>query len=212
MRLPRPVLRASLLLFLATIHSFAGDRDDKVASLDVKRAVSTTDEGRYELEQLSKKLEPKQKGLKDMNAEIEDLKQQLNSQASSMSDADRAKMRSDIEIREKVLKVASQEFAKNLQDRQNEITQRIMGKMASIVLTVARKGKFIGIVDTSPGTGSDPTQPWPQGSLLWWARPEVQQKVASTKPEADLTDTIVSKYNSTYPQSKKTMSGTQIPQ
>jgi hypothetical protein len=31
-------------------------------------AVSMTDEGRHELEQLSKRLEAKQKGLKDMNA------------------------------------------------------------------------------------------------------------------------------------------------
>jgi hypothetical protein len=57
------VLLAGWLL-LATTHSLAGGRDDKVAGLDVKRAISMTDEGRYELEQLSKKLEPKQKGLR----------------------------------------------------------------------------------------------------------------------------------------------------
>jgi len=211
MLLPRPVVLARLL-FLATIYSFAGGGDDKVAGLDVKRAVSTTEEGRYELEQLSKRLEPKQKGLKDMNAEIEDLKLRLNSQASSMSDADRAKLRSEIELNEKVFKVASQEFTKNLQDQQNEITQRIISKMAPIVLSVARKGKFIGVVDTSPGMGSDVTQPWPQGPLMWWASPEVQQKVASAKPDTDLTDTIVSKYNSAFPLSKKTSPGSQLPQ
>jgi Skp family chaperone for outer membrane proteins len=211
MHFPRPVLLAGLLL-LATTHSFAGGRDDKVAGLDVKRAISMTDEGRYALEQLSKKLEPKQKGLRDMNGEIEDLKQQLKSQASSMSDADRAKLRSEIELREKVFNVASQEFTKNLQDQQNEITQRIIGKMAPVVISVARKGKFIGVVDTSPGMGSDATQPWPQGPLLWWASPDVQQKVASGKPDTDLTDTIVSKYNSAHPLSKKTLPGSQVPQ
>ena len=129
-----------------------------------------------------------------------------------MGDADRANLQSEIEVKEKAFTSSSQEATKSLQDQQNEITQRIVSKMASIVLSVARKGKFIGVVDTSPGVGSDATQPWPQGPLLWWASPDVQQKVASAKPATDLTDTIVSRYNSAYPQSKTTSPGSQPPQ
>jgi Skp family chaperone for outer membrane proteins len=212
MFLARPVILAGLLLFLATTYSLAGGGDDKVAGLNVKRAVFMTDEGRYELEKLSKRLEPKQKELKDMNAEIEGLKQRLNSQASSMSDTDRANLQSEIEVKEKAFNSSSQEATKSLQDQQNEITQRIVSKMAPIVLSVARKGKFIGVVDTSPGVGSDATQPWPQGPLLWWASPDVRQKVSSAKPATDLTDTIVSRYNSAYPQPKATSPGSHLPQ
>ena len=75
MFLARPVILAGMSLFLATTHSLAGGGDDKVAGLNVKRAVFMTEEGRYELEKLSKRLEPKQKALKDMNAEIENLRQ-----------------------------------------------------------------------------------------------------------------------------------------
>ena len=82
--------------------ALAGSHDDKVASLNLTRAVSMTDEGRYEFEKLSKRLEPQQKELKDMSAEIEELKQRLNSQASSTSDADRASLRGEIEVKEKL--------------------------------------------------------------------------------------------------------------
>jgi hypothetical protein len=58
--------------------------------------------------------------------------------------------------------------------------------------------------------GRDAMQSWPL--LWWWARPEVQQKLTSAKPETHLRDTIVSKYNSAQPLSKKTAPGSQIPQ
>lgn len=210
MHLPHCVMLLSSILLLAT-HALAGSHDDKVASLNLERAVSMTDEGRYEFEELSKKLEPQQKELKARSAEIEELKQRLTSQAPSTSDAERASLRSEIDAKQKLFEASSQAVTKSSQDQHNEITQRIATKMSPIIISVARKGKFIAIVDTSRGLEGDVTVPWPQGPLLWWASPEAQQKVASTKPETDMTDTIVSRYNSTHPHSKTSSSGSPGP-
>ena len=150
MHLLRCVMFLSSTLLLATCV-LAGNHDDKVASLNLERAVSMTDEGRNELEELSKKLEPKQKELKAMSAEIESLQQWLNSQAPSTSDADRANLRSEIDAKQKLFDASSQASSKSAHDQQSEITQRMVNKMSPIIISVARKGKFIAIVDTSRG-------------------------------------------------------------
>jgi Skp family chaperone for outer membrane proteins len=124
------------MLLLAT-HGFARSNNDKIAGFNVERAVSMTDQGRYELEELSKKLELTQRELKAMNIEIEDLKQRLNSRASSMSDADRANLQSEIDAKQKSFDFSSEEAKKSAQAQQNEIKQRIVTKASRRLLPAA---------------------------------------------------------------------------
>ena len=163
---PNVVLLALTLILAA--DSFAGDDRLKVASISVERAIFMTDEGKQAFEELSRKLEPKQKELRALNAEIESLKQKLDSRDPKIGDTDRANLRSQIDSKQKLLNAALQKAKKGAQDQQNEIAKHILGKMAAIVINVATENKLDAVVDTSVGDGHDSAQLWPKGPVLWF--------------------------------------------
>jgi Skp family chaperone for outer membrane proteins len=172
---------------------------EKVASLNVERAVFMTAQFKQEFKDLSRRLEPRQNELRAMSAEIETLKNRLNSHSPAPSDAERATLQSAIDSKQKQLDSALQSAKKDAADQQNEIAQRIINRMANIVVNVAHERKLSAVVDISPTIGQDVQKPWPQGPVFWSASPKAAKSAASEKPEVDITDPVVSKYNSTYP-------------
>ena len=141
---PNVVLLALTLILAA--DGFAGDDRLKVASISVERAIFMTDEGKQAFEELSRKLEPKQKELRALNAEIESLKQKLDSRDPKIGDTDRANLRSQIDSKQKLLNAALQKAKKGAQDQQNEIAKHILGKMtARTPPSFGQRGQFCGL-------------------------------------------------------------------
>jgi Skp family chaperone for outer membrane proteins len=182
---------------VCVVLASAGGKE-KVASLNVERTIRMTDEGRHAFNDLSHRLEPRQNELKAMNAGIETLKQQLSSHSPAPSDAERAKLQSELDSEQELFESALQAAKKNAADQQNDIAKRILNKMADIVLSVVHEEKLSAVIDISPTTGLDMEKPWPQGPIFWYASPEAARKAATAKLEADITDAVVSKYNATY--------------
>jgi outer membrane protein len=69
----------------------------------------------------------------------------------------------------------AQDAREDFQNQQNEIGQRILQKMAPIILKYANENGLGVIMDTS--------NPWPQGQVVWAA------------PSVDITKPIVDAYN-----------------
>lgn len=147
----------------------------KVGTINIEQAIFATNEGRRDFEALSKKLEPKQTELKGKNDEIESLKKQLNDQGPKLNDDSRNTLVKQIEAKQKVLDRDVQDAREEAQNQQNEIAQRILQKMAPVVVKYATDNGFGVLIDTS--------QPWPQGPVLW-----AGESVDVTKP-------IVEAYN-----------------
>ena len=141
----------------------------KVGTINIEQAIFATNEGRRDFEALSKKLEPKQTELKGKNDEIESLKKQLNDQGSKLNDDSRNNLVKQIEAKQKVLDRDVQDAREEAQTQQNEIAQRILQKMAPVLVKYAGENGFGVIIDTS--------QPWPQGPVVWWG-----EAVDVTKP------------------------------
>ncbi|MGB8888671.1 MAG: OmpH family outer membrane protein [Candidatus Korobacteraceae bacterium] len=111
-----------------------------------------------------------------MNAEIDALKKQLNSQGSQMDPNARASLVQDIETKKKSLQRQAKSAQKAFQQEQNEIAQRILQKMAPVIDKYAKANGYTLLLDSS--------DPWPQGPLLW---------AAATR---DITNAVVQSYNS----------------
>lgn len=148
----------------------------KVGTINLEQAIFATNEGRRDFESLSKKLEPKQGELKGKNDEIESLKKQLNTQGDKLNDEARANLVKQIESKQKVLDRDVQDAREDAQNQQNEIAQRILSKMAPVLVKYAGDNGFGVIIDTS--------QPWPQGPVVWWG-----EAVDVTKPVVDAYNT-----------------------
>jgi outer membrane protein len=147
----------------------------KIGTINVEQAIFATNEGQRDFEALSKKLEPKQTELKNMNDEIEALKKQLNTQGDKLNDESRGTLVKQVEQKQKSFERAMQDARDDAQNQQNEIAQKILQKMAPLLVKYAGDNGFGVIIDTS--------NPWPQGPVLW------------AGPSVDITKTVVDAYN-----------------
>lgn len=130
----------------------------KVGTINIEQAIFGTNEGRRDFEALSKKLEPKQTELKNKNDELESLKKQLNTQGDKLNDESRNGLVKQIEAKQKVLDRDVQDAREEAQNQQNEIAQRILQKMASVIQKYATENGYGVLLDTS--------NPWPQGPVI----------------------------------------------
>ena len=153
----------------------AGGTGSKIGAINVEQAIFASNEGQRDFEALSKRLEPKQNDLKGKNDEIEGLKKQLNTQGDKLNDETKGNLTRQIEQKQKALERAAQDAQEDARNQENEIAQRILQKMAPLIVKYAGENSFGVIIDTS--------NPWPNGPVLW------------AGPAVDITRPIVDSYN-----------------
>jgi outer membrane protein len=147
----------------------------KLGTINIEQAIFASNEGQRDFEALSKKLEPKQTELKGLNEDLDNLKKQLNTQGEKLNDESRGTLVKQIEQKQKSLDRAVQDARDEAQNQQNEIAQRILQKMAPLLVKYAADNGFGVIIDTS--------NPWPNGPVLW------------AGPSVDITRIVVEVYN-----------------
>lgn len=144
----------------------------RVGTINIEQAIFGTNEGRRDFEALSKKLEPKQNELKGQNDELEALKKQMSTQQDKLNEEALATLRKQIETKQKSFERSVQDAQEEAGNQQNEIAQRVLQKMAPMIVKFAQDNGFGMIVDT--------TKPWPQSPVLWYG-----EAVDITKPIVD---------------------------
>jgi outer membrane protein len=147
----------------------------KLGTINIEQAVIGTNEGQRDFEALRKKLEPKQNELKGQNDELEALQKQLQTQQDKLNEDARATLVKQIETKKKSFDRAVQDAQEDAQNQQKEIFQRILQKMAPVIVKHAQEGGFAMVMDTS--------NPWPQSPLLWYGE------------QGDITKAVVDLYN-----------------
>jgi outer membrane protein len=147
----------------------------KLGTINIEQAVIGTNEGQRDFEVLKKKLEPKQNELKAQNDELEALQKQYQTQSDKLNEDARATLQKQIETKKKSFDRAVQDAQEDAQNQQKEIFQRILQKMAPVIVKHAQEGGFAMVMDTS--------NPWPQSPLLWYGE------------QGDITKAVVDLYN-----------------
>jgi len=147
----------------------------KVGTINIEQAIFASNEGRREFEALSKKFEPKQNELKGLADEIDGLKKQLNAQQDKLNEEAREKLVKQIETRQKSFDRATQDAQEDFQNQQGEIGNKILTKMAPLIVKYSADNGYGMILDTS--------QQWPRGPVIWYG------------PAVDITQPIVEAYN-----------------
>jgi len=156
-------------------NTIATGTGTKIGTINIEQAVIGTNEGQRDFEALRKKLEPKQNELKGQNDELENLQKQLQTQGDKLNEDARATLVKQIETKKKSFDRSVQDAQEDAQNQQKEILQRILQKMAPVIVKHAQEGGFDMIVDTS--------NPWPQSPILWYGE------------GGDITRAVVDLYN-----------------
>jgi outer membrane protein len=147
----------------------------RIGTINIEQAVVGTNEGQRDFEALRKKLEPKQNELKSQNDELEGLQKQLQTQGDKLNEDARASLVKQIETKKKSFDRSVQDAQEDAQNQQKEIFQRILQKMAPVIVKHAQESGYAMIVDTS--------NPWPQSPILWYGE------------GGDITKSVVDLYN-----------------
>jgi len=147
----------------------------KVGTINIEQAIFSSNEGRRDFDELAKKFEPKQNELKGKADEIDSLKKQLNAQQDKLNDESRDKLVKQIEAKQKSFDRSTQDAQEDFQNQQGEIGNKILTKMAPLIVKYASESGYGMILDTS--------QQWPRGPVIWYG------------PAVDITQPIVEAYN-----------------
>ena len=147
----------------------------KLGTINIEQAVMGSNEGQRDFEALRKKLEPKQNELKSQNDELEALQRQYQTQGDKLNEDARATLQKQIETKKKSFDRSVQDAQEDAQNQQKEIFQRILQKMAPVIVKHAQDGGYAMVMDTS--------NPWPQSPLLWYGE------------QGDITKAVVDLYN-----------------
>jgi outer membrane protein len=147
----------------------------KVGTINIEQAIFASNEGRRDAEALVKKFEPKQNELKGLADELDSLQKQLNAQQDKLNEESRDKLVKQIEAKKKSFDRATQDAQEDYQGQQGEIGNKILTKMAPLIVKYASDNGYGVILDTS--------QQWPRSPVLW------------NGGAVDITQPIVESYN-----------------
>ena len=147
----------------------------KVGTINIEQAIFASNEGRRDFEALSKKFEPKQNELKGLADEVDSLQKQLNAQQDKLNEESRDKLVKQIEAKKKSFDRATQDAQEDFQNQQGEIGNKILTKMAPLIVKYSSDNGYGMILDTS--------QQWPRGPVIWYG------------PAVDITQPVIEAYN-----------------
>jgi outer membrane protein len=147
----------------------------KVGTINIEQAIFASNEGQRDFQALSKKFEPKQAELKNASDELDGLQKQLAAQQDKLNEEAKDKLVKQIESKKKAFDRSQQDAQEDFQGQQGEIGNRILTKMAPLIVKYAADHDFGLILDTS--------QQWPRSPVLW------------NGPAVDITQPIVEAYN-----------------
>ncbi|HEY7515322.1 MAG TPA: OmpH family outer membrane protein [Vicinamibacteria bacterium] len=169
----RHVLGTTLLLALALLP--AGARaEQKLAVVDLQRAMNEVDEGKAAKALLKRDFDEKQKQLDAKKAEFDKAQADLEKQQVVMSDTAKRERANDLDRRARELQGLFVQLQKDLSDRERDATKGIYERMATIVRDIAEADGLSLVLDRNAGV------------------------VFALQP-LDLTDELIRKYNTRHP-------------
>ncbi|HEX2327827.1 MAG TPA: OmpH family outer membrane protein [Candidatus Angelobacter sp.] len=146
--------------------STAGPVATKIGVVNVQEAIVATNEGKKEFDALEKRFTPKQAELKNANDELDNLKKQFQAQSDKLSDDERTTRAKTIETKQKSLQRNYEDAQAEFQQAQQEVVNRIGGKMLNSLEKYAKANGYAVILDVSN----------PQTPVLWAAQGNIITK------------------------------------
>jgi len=143
----------------------------KIGVVSIQDAILATEEGKREFDGLQQRFAPKQAELKNLNDEVENLKKQLQAQGDKLSDDERASRARTIDGKQKSLQRNYEDAQAEFQQAEQELINRIGGKMLKVVEKYAQANSYSIVIDVSN----------PQTSPVLWAT----EGTVITKPLVD---------------------------
>lgn len=121
----------------------------RVGIVNIQDAIVATNEGKREFDALQARFSPKQAELKTLNDEVEGLKKELQTQGDKLSEDARATRVKTLEAKQKTLQRNYDDAQSEFQQAEQEVVNRIGGKMLNVMEKYAKGHGYALILDVS---------------------------------------------------------------
>ena len=129
------VLSLSILLGLLAwpVLATAQGASGKIGVINIQESIGKSGEGKKAFAELQKKYQPREQDLQRQQQDISALQDQLQKQAMTLSDEERARLSRDLEEKQKILKRASEDANVDFQNDSQEVVRRVGQKMLRVI-------------------------------------------------------------------------------
>jgi outer membrane protein len=151
----------------------------KIGYVDLQRALNESDSGKKAKEEFKVQVDRLQGSLKKQKDEIDGLKEQLEKKSLVMKEEERANLEDDYRKKLRDFERNYKDSQTDLQKKDNELTGGIIKDLQDIIRAYGETEGYTLILEVT------------SSAVLYGSK------------SADLTDTIISQYNSQHPAKKK---------
>lgn len=121
----------------------------RVGIVNIQDAIVATNEGKKEFDALQSRFSPKQAELKTLNDEVENMKKDLQAQGDKLSEEARGTRVKALEAKQKTLQRNYDDAQTEFQQAEQEVVNRIGGKMLNVMEKYAKAHGYALILDVS---------------------------------------------------------------
>jgi outer membrane protein len=146
--------------------------ESSIAVVDLQRALNEVEEGANAKKALKKEFDEKQKQLDAKQNELKRLKDELDAQATLMTEQKKAERVMDLQRKLQEVQQLYMQLQQDLSKREGEVTQTIFGKMGIILGQMGEEQGYVAIVERTA--------------------------VPYFKPSVDVTNELIRRYNAAY--------------
>ncbi len=119
----------------------------KIAVIAFQAAVGQTNEFQRNLADLQKKYEPKKQSLQTLSSQIETLQKQLQTQAATLSDAERERQSREISDKQKQLQREQEDDQNDFQQDMQDTFNGVASKVGDVLITYAQQHGYTLVLD-----------------------------------------------------------------
>jgi outer membrane protein len=138
----------------------------KVGVINVRQAIVSTAEGKQASAELQSQFAARQSELENLNKQINDIRQRLQSGASTLSQEEQGRLTREGEIKARQLERKQTEYQEDVNASQGDVIDKIGRKMVDVLERYARENGYVAVFDSSAqntpilyaSTGIDVTQ------------------------------------------------------
>src|SRR5579863_2031135 len=130
----------------------AAQSGSKVGVINIQAAIASTAEGKQAAAELQSQFAPRMTELQNLQKQIEDLKNRLQTGQSTLSDEEKARLQREGDQLTRTIQRKQQEFQDDSNDAQQEVVNRIGRKIVDVLNKYSKENAYSVILDTSSQT------------------------------------------------------------
>ncbi len=119
----------------------------KIGILNIQQVIAETAEGKQAFAKLRNKFAPRQADLQKQQQEVQNLRDQIQRQATTLSESERLRLTRELQEKQKLYSRAAEDAQSDFQDDRQDIITRIGQKMVRVIDAYAKENGYELVMD-----------------------------------------------------------------